>query len=434
MFGKIKKSLFLTICPFLLCLFVLISPLPSYAASPVTVGTWNTAFIDRSVADLDLEGLVQEVDFDILLVNEIKTQDDLDKIKSEMNRDDFYTAISSFGSGSNNLEVGIISRFPLTDIVEFDRSLDRSGNITEVRLERVDLKGIADVGVGRGFLVAKVPELKLFTIVTHLKSSRGASGDRDRDNAQKRELVAAAVAKHVVQLRKDNPEYSVLFGGDLNVGLSDASKNGTDISDDQSDGYDDTHALVSEGIIDGLRMTSLAKNLGSTFVGRDGIPDYPKAGAIDALYIDGPLAEQFKAAQPASSSFGSDHLAVFATNGDVTMGNIAALEVNFITITDVLPNPTGSDSGNETVTLTYTGDDIADISGWTLQDKSGRTYTFPSGTQLNSGDNEIKLLINSMPLNNSGDKISLRNPTGVQFGDIFEYSASDVQVGLHVRS
>lgn len=433
MFFKIRNKIYLSICTVFLCLLVLFFPLPSWADTPVTVGSWNTAFIDRSVSELDLAGFVEEVDFDILLVNEIKTQDDLEKLKSQMNRDNNDTAISSFGRGSNDLEVGIISKFPLTDIVEFDRSLDRSGSADEVRLERVDLKGIANIGVGRGFLVAKVPDIKLFAIVTHLKSSRGASGNDDRENAQKRELVAAAVAKEVVQLREDNPDYSVLFGGDLNIGVSDDDKNGSNLADDQTDGYDDTHAILSKGIIDGLRMRSLGKNLGSTFVGSDGIPDYPRSGAIDVLYIVGPLANQFKDAQATSSSFGSDHLAVFATTGDVAVVDTGSPKIDSITISNALPNPSGIDGGNETVTLSYDGSDITDISGWKLQDKSRRTYIFPSDTKLNSGDNEIKLLINSMPLNNSGDTITLLDPAGVQFGDIFEYLGSDVQAGLPVR-
>ena len=432
MFFRIRNKIHLSILTFL-CLLILFVPLPSWADTPITVATWNTAFIDRAVSDLDLAGFVEEVDFDVLLVNEIKTQDDLDQLKSEMNRDDNDTAISSFGRGSNNLEVGIISRFPITDIIEFDRSLDNSGNIEEVRLERVDRRGIANVGVGRGFLVAKVPELKLFVIVTHLKSSRGASGASDRENAQKRELVAAAVAKEVVQLRQDNPDYSVLFGGDLNVGVSDDDKNGNNLADDKTDGYDDTHAILSNGIIDGLRMKSLASNLGSTFVGSDGIRDYIQAGAIDVLYIDGPLAAQFKVARDTSNSFGSDHLAVFATTGDIAVDDTGSLATDSITITNALPNPSGTDAGNETVTLTYSGSDITDISGWSLRDQSGRTYTFGSGTQLKPEDNEIRLLVNSMPLNNSGDTITLFDPSGVQVGDIFEYSASDVQVNLPVR-
>ena len=424
MFFQVKKRLFYSICTVFLCLLVLFFPLPSSADTPITVATWNTAFIDRSVFDLDLEGFVNEVDFDILLVNEIKIQDDLDQLKSAMERDDNDTAISSFGRGTNDLEVGIISRFPLTDIVEFDRSLDNSGSVEEERLERVDLPGIANVGVGRGFLVAKVPDLKLFVIVTHLKSSRGQSGASDRENTQKRELVAAAAAQHIVQLREDNPDYSVLFGGDLNVGVSDEDKNGNNLEDDRTDGYDDTHAILSEGIIDGLRMRSLARNLGSTFVGRDGIPDFPRAGAIDVLYIDGPLADQFNNAQSTSSSFGSDHLAVFATTGDLAINDTGSPEIDSITITNALPNPSGRDAENETITLTYTGSDTANISGWSLRDRAGRIYTFPLDTQLNPGDNEIRLIVNSMPLNNSGDTITLFDFAGIQFGDTFEYSGS----------
>jgi len=124
-----------------------------------------------------------------------------------------------------------------------------------------------------------------------------------------------------------------------------------------------------------------------------------------------------------SNSFGSDHLAVFATTGDIAVDDTGSLATDSITITNALPNPSGTDAGNETVTLTYSGSDITDISGWSLRDQSGRTYTFGSGTQLKPEDNEIRLLVNSMPLNNSGDTITLFDPSGVQVGDIFEYSA-----------
>ena len=445
MFIRLKKGFFRSIFTIFLCFLFLLFPLLAWADSSITVATWNVALRDRQVSDLDIEDFLEEVDFDILLVTEVMTQNDLNSLKSAMERNDFFTAISSFGSGNNDLEVGIISRFPMTDIVEFDRSLDNSGNaITEIRLERVELPGIADVGVGRGFLVAKVPELKLFVIATHLKSSRGASGNSDRTNAQKRELVAAAAAKEIVKLRQENPDFSILLGGDINVGVSDLNKNGSNLADDDNDGYDDTHAIFTEGLIDGLRMRSLAQNLDGTFVGDDNIPDFPGTGAIDVLYITGPLADQFNEAQRASSNFGSDHLAVFASTGDLPNGdddddengngNIVRPAPGSVEITNALPNPIGPDSGQETVTLTYTGSETSDISGWRLKDRANNTYIFPSGTKLNPGDNEIRLIRNTMPLNNSGgDTIVLLNPNGVQFGSKFQYSGSDVEEGIPVR-
>lgn len=276
-----------------LYLYLSFFPLAAIAAEPLTVATWNVGFIDRSVNDLDLDGFLEEADFDILIVNEIKTKADLDELKSEMNKEDFFSAMSSFDPGNNGLEVAIISRYPLTDIVEFDRSVDNSGGIEERKLERVAVEGIANTGVGRGFLVAQIPQLNLFVIATHLKSSRGRSGESDFSNAQKRELVAAAISEEVLRLREENPDYSVIVGGDINVGVSDRIKNGVILEEDRSDGYDDTHAILELGLINGLTMRSLAKNVNSTFVGDDNIPDFPGTGAIDVLYVVGSVADEF---------------------------------------------------------------------------------------------------------------------------------------------
>lgn len=94
-------------------------PSPSFADEPLTVATGNVGFINRDIEALNIDGFLNEVDFDILLVNEIMTQDDLNLLKAAMDREEFFTAMSSFGRGNGNLEVGIISRFPLTNIVEF---------------------------------------------------------------------------------------------------------------------------------------------------------------------------------------------------------------------------------------------------------------------------------------------------------------------------
>ena len=437
---------------------LLLLPLSSCAIEPVdaavTVATWNVGFIDRNVGDLDIPDFLNEVDFDILLVNEVQQQSDLDALKAAMGREAFFTSISTFVPGSSNpgdLEVGIISRFPLDNIVEFDRSPDNAGDNIERRLERVDQPGIADVGVGRGFLVAEVPELNLFVIVSHFKSSRGQSGPSDFGNAQKRELVAAAVATHALQLLEENPGHTVLFGGDVNVGVADSTKNGTDLTDDRNDGYDDTHALLGGGLIDGLRMRSLAQAVDSTFVGDDNIPDFPGTGAIDVLYAVGELAEAFSPAVATSDRYGSDHLAVFASLASMPLSDpepsdpsvtppapedtssIVQEEESLVTISNALPNPEGSDAGRETVTLTYQGTEALDISAWALQDEAGNQFSFPIGTTLVAGDNEFMLQPPTMPLNNDGDTIILLDSDGIQHGEAFTYSSQEVVAGQLIR-
>lgn len=412
--------------------FLPLCPLPSFANEELTVATWNVAFLDRDVDDLDLNSFLNEVDFDILLVTEIETQADLDALTGEMGLNNFHTAISTFQRGSNqgDLEVGIISRFPLTNIVEFDRSVDGAGSITERRLERVDQRGIADVGVGRGFLVAEIDSFDLFVIVSHFKSSRGRSGEDDFSNAEKRELVAAAVAAHTNELLEDNPGHTVLFGGDVNVGVTDSGKNGTDLTNDRNDGYDDTHAILGNGLIDGLRMVSLAQNVSETFVGDDDGPiPFPGTGAIDVLYAAGALADEFNPAQAASNRYGSDHLAVFASTEVMASPSIGG----DVEIINALPNPDGADIGRETITLAYSGQETLDISGWSMRDRADNTFVFPDGSILRSSQNEFTLRRPTMPLNNDGDTITLFYNDGVQQGNPFTYTRADVRPGQQVR-
>jgi hypothetical protein len=81
--------------------------------------------------------------------------------------------------------------------------------------------------------------------VTDPEAFRRAEGEADRDKARKRELVAAVMARHVAARLGADPQLTALVGGDFNVGEIDAAKNGMDLADDRTDGYDDTHALLA---------------------------------------------------------------------------------------------------------------------------------------------------------------------------------------------
>ena len=155
-------------------------------------------------------------------------------------------------------------------MVEYDPSPDNTGAAgepAEEPLTRVDVPGLADVTTARGFLTADVPALGITLVATQLKSSRGSAGEFDHDNARKRELVAAAMAKFVAGKLRANAAATVLVAGDMNVGETDLTKNGFRLDEDHyawADGdlYDDTHAIFSPGLIDGLHMASLTKGLG----------------------------------------------------------------------------------------------------------------------------------------------------------------------------
>ncbi|WP_284011744.1 lamin tail domain-containing protein [Haloarcula pelagica] len=103
-----------------------------------------------------------------------------------------------------------------------------------------------------------------------------------------------------------------------------------------------------------------------------------------------------------------------------TDGNSNALEIVSITA-----DPAGDDRRNltgETVTFRNGGDEPLDLSGWTVADAAGRTYTFPEGYKLASGatvtlhtgsgtDTATDLYWGSgSPIwNNGGDTVIVRN-------------------------
>ena len=127
----------------------------------------------------------------------------------------------------NNLEVAILSREPLSNVVEYGRGTDgnsQPASPPEITIDRRPLGGVAELGVGRGFPVADVPAPNLLATTTHLKSSRGDSGARDRENAREWEPIAAGIARFVADRIAGDPEATVVVGGDFNVGETDAGK------------------------------------------------------------------------------------------------------------------------------------------------------------------------------------------------------------------
>jgi hypothetical protein len=232
----------------------------------------------------------------------------------------------------------------------------------------------------------------------------------------------------VNDLLEDFPQATIFVMGDFNVGVSDAAKNGTNLTVDgvsgTGDKYDETHALLKGGLVDDLRMKCLADGLAETFVGNDDIPDFVGSGAIDVIYVVGAGSEGFAPAQRASTRFGSDHRAVFATSITQPAGSVV--------IKKLLPNPAGTDAGRETITLENTGSTSATINGWRFRDASGNTFLINNPTPIPPGLTVITLTPNTMPLNNDGDTIVLLNDTGLPVGSAFTYTQSEVSSGVEI--
>jgi endonuclease/exonuclease/phosphatase family metal-dependent hydrolase len=307
----------------LIALLVVAVAIPAQAAE-VRIATWNvregfTAEAIRERAS-DLRKFGEAVKPDVLLVQEIVSLDVLKAVRDAIGLKGYHVACSDFSPSDEPdffaFEVGIISRYPLSQVIEYDPSLDYvpgKDAPPELLLEPQLKLGIRQLqDDARGFLWARIDALEMTFVVLHLKSARGAAGPEDYENAKKREFVAAAVAVGVLDDRQFWPTYTCVVGGDFNVGHSDKAKNGSDLFHDsldagKGDGYDDTHAIFSQGIVGGLRMKNLT--LGTMTPSYPGFPGTP----IDNLYIVGARAAYFSPAKIEEDTFSSDHRPVWTT-------------------------------------------------------------------------------------------------------------------------
>lgn len=433
------------------------------ANAPLVICNWNCGGIMNvaAVAERadDLQRFGAEVRPDIVLLDEVTSLAVVERARDAMGLQGFYVACSDFEQADDreydSLEVGIISRFPLTNVIEFDRSPDntgQSGEPAERKLERVAVEGIADVSVSRGFLVADVEQLGLTVVVTHLKSARGAGGPQDLDNAQKRELVAAAIAWEVADRLDTHPQTTILVGGDFNVGETDRRKNGFDLNRDgysntEGDLYDDTHACLGSGLIRGLHMTSLTRSLGrETYDSQQ----FRGSGPIDCLYVIGSRAHHFTLAQATASTYGSDHFAVWTrfffdeaisptlpskptldepAVEPIEPVNIAPTQTQTVRIIEAVPSPTPGQP--ERATIQNVSTLPIDLTGWKLTDDDDSEGILLQGF-LQSGESRPVVLDDRVQLGNGGDVILLMNASG-ETVDQAQYSQLQAKRGAVIR-
>ena len=165
----------------------------------------------------------------------------------------------------------------------------------------------------RGWLWVELPDLKLVVIAVHLKSSRGDSGRGDERNAMKREAIAASLGVVIRDDAEERPDWSYIVAGDFNVAPGDTDKIGYDLAYRcpvaSCRGYDQTHALLSGGLVPGLAMRNLTVGLGATFANGEFV-DSP----IDNILAMGPrFSNAVRVTAEKGPPFGSDHHAVRVT-------------------------------------------------------------------------------------------------------------------------
>ncbi len=126
----------------------------------------------------------------------------------------------------------------------------------------------------------------------------------------------------------------------------------------------------------------------------------------------------------------SDHLPVFA---DFTLGAVTdePPPSSILRIAALLPNPDGQDRGNEAVTLANGAAAAVPLDGWRLRDRARNEFLLEGSVPANG---ELRIVMDSfaMPLNNSGDRITLLDPQQTPVS-VVEYSGGEVASGMEIR-
>ncbi len=79
-----------------------------------------------------------------------------------------------------------------------------------------------------------------------------------------------------------------------------------------------------------------------------------------------------------------------------------------VDVSEVFPNPSGSDSGNEWIEIRNSSGTVLNVSGWKIKNAAGKTFTFPEGTSIDAfGYITISDKTTKIQLKNTGDQVQL---------------------------
>jgi endonuclease/exonuclease/phosphatase family metal-dependent hydrolase len=149
---------------------------------------------------------------------------------------------------------------------------------------------------------------------------------------------------------------------------------------------------------------------------------------MKSRYVAGSAAvfDDKVAMQGSSTDRASDHLPVYAEfvlepegDGDTPSSGVR--------IASALPNPTGTDSGKEEVTIHNLTSSAVTLTGWKFRDRSGNEFAL-SGSIAAGASLTIKLPSGKLPLNNDGDDIILLNDQGQEQHRV-SYTGAQAQSG-----
>ena len=203
---------------------------------------------------------------------------------------------------------------------------------SSLRRSAKDLENVPSGRALAGDIRAALQGFNAQTYSNEIEAASAVTEDALR-SARLREATVAAVA---VEVGKDvTAGRTAVVAGDFNTPLNEPCKTGEKLTEDnrptircwdtistpgcQMDGYDDTLALLTKGLVGGLQMRALTTAAtGRTFASTVFI-DLP----IDHIFVAGPRADRFDnvqrvgTAQPEGNGglavFGSDHYPIVTT-------------------------------------------------------------------------------------------------------------------------
>lgn len=363
-----------------LILSAMVAPSIGFAKTEIVV--WNAqASLEEKTSERldDFKSFAETTDPDVIVLIEMSGESSVESFVSQLDWPEVYHITSDLAQLSTNvffaLEMAVISKRPIENVVEYDTSLDgvrpvrtESGSVLDVVTEELlTSNGIPNFGqplarTDRGTIRVDLDNgLSIFPV--HLKSNRAGSCSGPRDalktiernnfslspalraqlegaydagfpeataehisNAQKRERVIAAVAREA-QNAIDAGRHAVILG-DFNTAYEEGKKG--DLPGDcalqafscrkapfpanacsDGDGYDDTLAILEQGYASAAKWNVLSKSLPRTY------DDTAFAdAAIDHVAVPVSSQEKFTDIRRGNELFGSDHYPVSVTFAD----------------------------------------------------------------------------------------------------------------------
>ncbi len=299
---------------------------------------------------------------------------------------------------------------------------------------------------------------RFILLVNHTKSRFDRNPNRGRaTNDPQRELAATRL---VQALEPEIDGTKMIYVCDCNDSPDDRSANILETGDPAAAaGMEElpgpfminlTEPLYAEGHVshgrksneltpDGLRVDTI--DLGSRQRNHDARGTNENTGDIlfDQIYVSPTMFINYEQGSAAvfndaiavrgnNTTRASDHLPVFA---DFTLGATAEEPPPpILRIVALLPNPDGEDHGNEMVTLANGGADAVSLNGWRLRDRAGNQFMLEGSVPAND---ELRIVMTTfaMPLNNSGDRVTLLDPQQNPVS-VVEYNSSQVASGVEV--